>query len=96
MTRQTIGRGAFGKVVVAEHKRTHKLYAMKILAKPHILEMDAVTAAAVERDVCVLARGCPFLIQLIATFANETHLFILTELYSGGGACIRMYICNNA
>lgn len=48
-----IGRGAFGKVLKVEHKKTKKIYAMKVMNKLKIIDMNAVNNANNERDILV-------------------------------------------
>ena len=48
-----IGRGAFGKVLKVEHKKTKRNYAMKVMNKLKIIDMKAVNNANNERNILV-------------------------------------------
>ena len=48
-----IGRGAFGKVLKVEHKKTQKIYAMKVMNKLKIIDMNAVNNANNERNILI-------------------------------------------
>jgi len=39
---KVIGKGSFGKVMLAKHKRTGKVYAVKVLSKKAIKQRDEV------------------------------------------------------
>ena len=48
-----IGRGAFGKVLKVEHKKTKKIYAMKVMNKLKIIDRNAVNNANNERNILI-------------------------------------------
>jgi serine/threonine protein kinase len=47
---RTLGRGGFGKVVLAREKRTKGLYAVKILDKSKILQNNQVAQLEAEKE----------------------------------------------
>ena len=46
-----IGRGGFGKVLKVEHKKTKKVYAMKVMSKLKIIDNHAADNANNEKNI---------------------------------------------
>ncbi|KAL2267311.1 hypothetical protein VTJ83DRAFT_4588 [Remersonia thermophila] len=81
-----LGKGNFGKVMLAETKRTRKLYAIKVLKKEFIIENDEVESIKSEKRVFLIANRerHPFLTNLHACFQTETRVYFVMEYISGG------------
>ena len=81
-----LGKGNFGKVMLAETKAAKQLYAIKVLKKEFIIENDEVESTKSERDVFILANKArhPFLLNLHACFQTETRVYFVMEYISGG------------
>lgn len=81
-----LGKGNFGKVMLAETKRSRKLYAIKVLKKEFIIENDEVESTRSEKRVFLIANRerHPFLTNLHACFQTETRVYFVMEYISGG------------
>ncbi|MCJ1358336.1 MAG: Serine/threonine kinase [Icmadophila ericetorum] len=81
-----LGKGNFGKVMLAETKATKKLYAIKVLKKEFIIENEEVESTKSEKRVFLVANKerHPFLLNLHACFQTETRVYFVMEYISGG------------
>ncbi|KAI0478521.1 hypothetical protein GGR56DRAFT_630673, partial [Xylariaceae sp. FL0804] len=81
-----LGKGNFGKVMLAETKKSRRLYAIKVLKKEFIIENDEVESIRSEKRVFLVANRerHPFLTNLHACFQTETRVYFVMEYISGG------------
>ena len=81
-----LGKGNFGKVMLAEEKATGTLYAIKVLKKEFIIENDEIDSTRSEKRVFLTAarEQHPFLLGLHSCFQTETRVYFVMEYVSGG------------
>uniref|UniRef100_A0A665WLV0 protein kinase C n=1 Tax=Echeneis naucrates TaxID=173247 RepID=A0A665WLV0_ECHNA len=81
-----LGRGHFGKVLLAEYKKSGKLYAIKALKKGDIVTRDEVDSLMCERRIFEVINSSrhPFLVNLYGCFQTTDHVCFVMA-YSPGG-----------
>uniref|UniRef100_A0A4W5LYF7 protein kinase C n=1 Tax=Hucho hucho TaxID=62062 RepID=A0A4W5LYF7_9TELE len=81
-----LGRGHFGKVLLAEFKRSGKLYAIKALKKGDVVTRDEVDSLMCEKRIfeTINSSHHPFLVNLHGCFQTVDHVCFVME-YSPGG-----------
>ncbi|KAI9319819.1 kinase-like protein, partial [Dichotomocladium elegans] len=80
---RSVGKGAFGKVRVVQHKRTKKLYALKYINKTKCIHMRAVDNIISERRILEqVSHG--LIVNLRYAFQDDENLFMVLDLMLGG------------
>lgn len=71
-----LGRGHFGKVILAQFKNRNEYYAIKALKKGDIIARDEVESLLSEKRIFEVANTIrhPFLVNLLACFQTEVSL----------------------
>ncbi|KAJ3105050.1 hypothetical protein HDU96_008730 [Phlyctochytrium bullatum] len=80
---RSVGKGAFGKVRVVQHKGTQKIYALKYINKAKCIKMKAVENIIQERRLLEEAQH-PFICNLRFAFQDDENLFMVLDLMLGG------------
>ncbi|KAI8145862.1 kinase-like domain-containing protein [Fennellomyces sp. T-0311] len=81
-----LGKGNFGKVMLAEEKHDRNLYAIKVLKKRFIMDNDEIESVRSEKRIFQAANRerHPFLIGLHSCFQTESRVYFVMEYVSGG------------
>lgn len=79
-----IGKGSFGKVLLARHKCDSKHYAVKVLSKRLILRQNETQHIMSERNVLMKNLHHPFLVGLHFSFQTRDKLFFVLDYVNGG------------
>lgn len=81
-----LGRGNFGKVVLARHTPTGTLVAIKSIKKAVAIENNELENIEVEREIFRVAglESHPFLVQLRSFFSDSTYFYFVMEYIVGG------------
>ncbi|KAL4066732.1 kinase-like domain-containing protein [Scleroderma yunnanense] len=80
---RAVGKGAFGKVRVVEHKKTKKLYALKYIDKSRCIRQKAVANVIQERRL-LEEIDHPFIVNLRYAFQDDENCFCVLDLMLGG------------
>lgn len=90
-----LGRGHFGKVILAKLKSTGEYFAIKALKKGDIIARDEVESLMSEKRIFEVATQVrhPFLINLFACFQTSSHVCFVMEYACGGD--LMMHIHND-
>jgi serum/glucocorticoid-regulated kinase 2 len=78
-----LGRGAFGKVYLAELKQTGKEYAIKVIRKDVLIEQESIKSTELEKDI-LFAANHPFLVGMDFLFQSEARLYFVMPFVRGG------------
>lgn len=81
-----LGKGNFGKVMLAESRHTQKLYAIKVLKKDFIIENEEADSVMSEKRIFLTANmhKHPFLLNLNCCFQTANRVYFVMEYISGG------------
>lgn len=80
---KVIGKGSFGKVVLAKKKDTGQVYAMKILAKQTVVKRKQVEHTKTERRVLGYTKH-PNIVSLHYAFQSRSKLYFVLDYCAGG------------
>lgn len=78
-----VGKGAFGKVRVVQHKQTRDLFALKYINKAKCVKMKAVANVIQERRLLEEVDH-PFIVNLRYAFQDDENCFFVLDLMLGG------------
>uniref|UniRef100_A0A8C6MCK9 protein kinase C n=1 Tax=Nothobranchius furzeri TaxID=105023 RepID=A0A8C6MCK9_NOTFU len=88
-----LGRGHFGKVLLAEYKSTGEMFAIKALKKGDIVARDEVDSLMCEKKIFETVNSVrhPFLVNLFACFQTQEHVCFVMEYAAGGDLMMHIH-----
>uniref|UniRef100_A0A4W5JXR7 Serum/glucocorticoid regulated kinase 1 n=1 Tax=Hucho hucho TaxID=62062 RepID=A0A4W5JXR7_9TELE len=81
---KVIGKGSFGKVLLARHRTDDQFYAVKVLQKKAILKKKEEKHIMSERNVLLKNIKHPFLVGLHYSFQTADKLYFVLDYINGG------------
>ena len=87
---RVIGRGSYAKVMMVEHKKTKRIYAMKVIKKELVADEEDIEWVQTEKHVFEIASNHPFLVGLHSCFQTASRLFFIIEFVNGGDLMFHM------
>ncbi|XP_030387937.1 serine/threonine-protein kinase N isoform X5 [Scaptodrosophila lebanonensis] len=88
-----LGRGHFGKVILAQLRTNQQYYAIKALKKGDIIARDEVESLLSEKRIFEVANAMrhPFLVNLYSCFQTEQHVCFVMEYAAGGDLMMHIH-----
>nr|XP_023672451.1 serine/threonine-protein kinase N2 isoform X2 [Paramormyrops kingsleyae] len=88
-----LGRGHFGKVLLAEYRSTGEMFAIKALKKGDIVARDEVDSLMCEKRIFETVNSVrhPFLVNLFACFQTKDHVCFVMEYAAGGDLMMHIH-----
>ncbi|KXS19955.1 kinase-like protein [Gonapodya prolifera JEL478] len=80
---RVVGKGAFGKVRIVQHKQTKEIWALKYINKEQCIGMKAIDNIIQERKMLEEINH-PFICNLRYAFQDDENLFMVIDLMLGG------------
>lgn len=88
-----LGRGHFGKVILARYLNTGEYFAIKALKKGDIIARDEVESLLAEKRIFEVANSVrhPFLVNMFACFQTSSHVCFVMEYAAGGDLMMHIH-----
>lgn len=81
---QTVGTGTFGRVRLCKHKKTSKIYVLKMLKKAEIIRLKQVDHIFSEYNILSILNH-PFIVELKGVNVTDPqYLYFILEYVPGG------------
>lgn len=79
-----VGKGSFGRVMLARYLEDDKIYAVKVLNKKLIVRRNETAHVLSERSVLIKVLNHPYLVQLHFAFTTTHKIFFVLDYVNGG------------
>ncbi|XP_037777547.1 serine/threonine-protein kinase Sgk1-like isoform X2 [Penaeus monodon] len=79
-----VGKGSFGRVMLARYRQDNKVYAVKVLNKKMIVRRNETAHVLSERSVLIQVMEHPYLVTLHFAFTTHQKIFFVLDYVNGG------------
>lgn len=79
-----LGKGTFGKVILASKNDNKQVYAVKIIKKAAVVESEQTISHTVTENRVLKHLEHPFVVRLFYAFQTDDRLFFVMEYINGG------------
>ncbi len=76
----TLGNGAYARVIKATRKADDQVVAIKVVNKSHVMKHKKVKYVKTERDILMRLDASPWVTNLYSTFQSRHELYYVMEL----------------
>lgn len=80
---RTLGTGSFGRVFLGKERDSERFVALKILEKARVVKLKQIEHTLYEKQI-LSGISFPFIVQLLASFKDNSNLFMVMEYVTGG------------
>ena len=81
--KQTLARGLYGKILLAQKKSTGELFAIKEIKKNNLVKSSKIQCLFLERKILMKVRH-PFIVSTICAFQDDSKVYFVLEYAPGG------------
>lgn len=81
---KVLGKGTFGKVILASKNDNKQVYAVKIIKKAAVVESEQTISHTVTENRVLKHLEHPFVVRLFYAFQTDDRLFFVMEYINGG------------
>lgn len=85
-----LGEGGYGTVLLARHKTTNLMYALKMQLKARI-QSDTQADRVLSEAQALHEVQHPFIVSMLGAFQNHSHIFFALEYVGGGDLWTRLH-----
>lgn len=78
-----LGRGSYGKVMLAQRKSDGAYFAIKSIRKKRLIDENKIESITAERNILIRMNN-PFIVHLHFAFQSETKIFLGLDYAAGG------------
>ena len=89
---KVIGKGSFGKVLLARHRTEQQVFAVKVLQKVAIMKRNEAKHIMSERNVLLKNVQHPFLVGLHYSFQTADKLYFVLDYVNGGEVSVCLVV----
>ena len=79
-----LGHGAFGCVLLVQHRVSKRLMAMKVVSKKRLCRSQVPEQILNETHVLSLSASHPFIVQMLFACQDDGNIYVVMQFIGGG------------